>query len=141
MSDIATRVEGHAGRITLTRPQALNALSYEMARAIDNALIGWADDPAVALVLVDAEGERSFCAGGDIREVYERGRQGDFLFARRFWAEEYRMNARIARYPKPFVALAQGYVMGKSRSTCCAAFRRSNQDACWSITPRSTRSG
>lgn len=112
MNDLAIRVEGRAGRITLTRPQALNALSYDMARAIDTALVAWADDPAVALVLVDAEGERAFCAGGDIREIYERGRQGDFLFARRFWAEEYRMNARIARYPKPVVALAQGYVMG-----------------------------
>jgi enoyl-CoA hydratase/carnithine racemase len=112
MSDIAVRVEGRAGRITLTRPEALNALSYEMARAIDEALAAWADDPAVALVLIDAEGERAFCAGGDIQELYERGRQGDFLFARRFWAEEYRMNARIARYPKPYVALMQGYVMG-----------------------------
>jgi enoyl-CoA hydratase/carnithine racemase len=112
MSDVAIRVEGRAGRITLTRPQALNALNYDMARAIDAALIGWATDPEVALVIIDAEGERAFCAGGDIREIYEHGRQGDFHFARRFWAEEYRMNARIAHYPKPFVALAQGYVMG-----------------------------
>ena len=66
----------------------------------------------MALVLIDAEGERAFCAGGDIAEIYARGRQGDFGFARRFWAEEYRMNARIARYPKPYVALMQGFVMG-----------------------------
>ncbi len=112
MSDVAIRVEGRAGRITLARPQALNALNYEMVRAIDAALAAWAAEPGVALVLVDAEGDRAFCAGGDIREVYEHGRRGDFGFARRFWAKEYRMNARIARYPKPYVALAQGYVMG-----------------------------
>ena len=112
MSDVAIRVEGRAGRITLTRPQALNALNHQMARAIDAALVAWAEDAAVSLILVDAEGERAFCAGGDIREIYEHGRRGDFGFARRFWADEYRMNARIARYPKPFVALAQGYVMG-----------------------------
>jgi enoyl-CoA hydratase/carnithine racemase len=112
MSDIRIRVEGRAGRITLARPQALNALNYEMVRAIDETLTGWADDPAVALIVIDAEGERAFCAGGDIAELYARGRRGDFLFARRFWADEYRMNARIARYPKPYVALMQGYVMG-----------------------------
>ena len=112
MSDIAARKQGRAGRITLTRPQALNALSREMAGAIDAALDAWRDDPEVELVLIDALGERAFCAGGDIREIYETGRLGDFGFARRFWAEEYRMNAKIARYPKTFVALAQGYVMG-----------------------------
>jgi enoyl-CoA hydratase/carnithine racemase len=112
MTGVRIRVEGRAGRVTLARPEALNALNYEMVRAIDGALTGWAGDPRVALVLIDAEGERAFCAGGDIAELYGRGRQGDFFFARRFWAEEYRMNARIARYPKPYVALMKGYVMG-----------------------------
>lgn len=112
MSDIDIRTEGRAGRITLTRPRALNALTHAMARAIAAALEAWADDPAVALVLIDAEGERAFCAGGDIAEVYASGRRGDFARARRFWAEEYRMNARIAGYPKPYVALLHGFVMG-----------------------------
>jgi enoyl-CoA hydratase/carnithine racemase len=112
MSDISIRIEGRAGRITLQRPNVLNALSYDMTRAIEEALVCWAHDPSVALVLIDAAGDRAFCAGGDIQELYERGRIGDFMFARRFWADEYRMNARIARYPKPYVALAQGYVMG-----------------------------
>ncbi len=112
MTGIHIRVEGRVGRITLTRPKALNALSHAMAGAIDRALVAWADDPAVALVLIDAEGERAFCAGGDIAAVYETGRRGDFDRARRFWAEEYRMNARIARYPKPYVALLHGFVMG-----------------------------
>jgi enoyl-CoA hydratase len=112
MSEVRIRVDGRAGRITLTRPQALNALTHEMARAIDAALVGWAEDPAVALVVIDAEGPRAFCAGGDIASIYADGRQGDFAPAQRFWAEEYRMNARIARYPKPFVALLHGFVMG-----------------------------
>ncbi len=110
--EIRTRVEGRAGRITLTRPQALNALSLGMVHAIDAALAAWADDPAVDLVLIEGEGPRAFCAGGDIADVYRSGRRGDFEHGRRFWADEYRMNARIARYPKPYVALMQGYVMG-----------------------------
>ena len=110
--DVFLRREGRAGRITLTRPQALNALTHAMVREIDAALLDWADDPAVALVLVDAIGPRAFCAGGDIADVWRSGRRGDFDEGRRFWAEEYRMNARLAAYAKPTVALMQGFVMG-----------------------------
>ena len=112
MSDVSIRIEGRAGRITLTRPTALNALTHEMCRAIDAALIAWADDPAVPVVLIDAEGPRAFCAGGDIAAMYHAGRAGDFELARRFWRDEYRMNARIAAYPKPVVAFLHGFVMG-----------------------------
>lgn len=112
MADISIRVEGRAGRITLTRPQALNALSHAMALAIDAALAGWQDDPAVDLVLIDGEGPRAFCAGGDIVETWREGRGGDFAGGRRFWRDEYRMNARIAGFPKPYVALMHGYTMG-----------------------------
>lgn len=106
------RKEGAAGRITLARPEALNALTLDMVRAIDAALAAWAGDASVRLVLIDAEGERAFCAGGDIAQVYHTGRAGDFDAARRFWREEYVMNARIARFPKVVVALMQGFVMG-----------------------------
>ncbi len=112
MSDIRIRVEGFAGRITLARPQALNALTYGMIAAIADAAGRWRDDPAVRLVIIDADGERAFSAGGDIQQVYEQGRRREFGPARRFWADEYRLNAAIAAYPKPWVALAQGYVMG-----------------------------
>lgn len=112
MSDIRVRVEGVVGRITLARPQALNALTYEMIAAIEAAALRWSDDAGVRLVLIDGEGERAFCAGGDIQQVYDRGRRGDLAAARRFWADEYRLNARIAAYPKPWVALCQGFVMG-----------------------------
>jgi enoyl-CoA hydratase/carnithine racemase len=110
--EIVTRIDGRAGRITLTRPQALNALSLAMVHAIDAAVAEWAENPAVRLVLIEGEGPRAFCAGGDIADVYRSGRRGDFEDGRRFWADEYRMNARIFRLDKPFVALMQGYVMG-----------------------------
>lgn len=112
MTDLAIRTEGRTGRVTLTRPQALNALTHAMVREIDAALAGWAGDDGIALVLLDAEGPRAFCAGGDIAEVYASGRRGDFATGAAFWADEYRMNARIAGYPKPVVALMQGFVLG-----------------------------
>ncbi len=112
MSDVAIRVEGRAGRITLNRPQALNALKLPMVQAVDAALDAWAEDPAVSHVVIDAAGERAFCAGGDIRLLYEAARTGDVATARAFFAAEYAMNARIARFPKPYVALMDGVVMG-----------------------------
>ncbi|MGY6409572.1 MAG: 3-hydroxyisobutyryl-CoA hydrolase [Alkalilacustris sp.] len=112
MIDVAIRIEGRAGRITLTRPKALNALTHGMVRAIDAALIAWAGDPAVAVVVIDAEGERAFCAGGDIAAIHATGSRGDYGPARAFWREEYRMNARLGAYGKPVVALMQGFVMG-----------------------------
>ena len=124
MADIHIRIEGRAGRITLTRAQALNALSYEMCRAIDAALRGWADDPSVALVVLDADGEKAFCAGGDIAEMYATGRAGDFGYGRRFWADEYRMNARLAEYDKPVVSFLQGFVMGGGVGVGCHASHR-----------------
>ncbi len=119
MADILTRIDGRAGRITLNRPQALNALSPEMSVALEEALIGWAADPAVALVLIDAAGDRAFCAGGDIAQVYAEGRAGSSAGARAFWRQEYRMNARLAEYPKPVVSLMQGYTMGGGVGVGC----------------------
>ncbi|MDP2063010.1 MAG: enoyl-CoA hydratase/isomerase family protein [Phaeovulum sp.] len=112
MSDIVTRIEGRAGRITFARPAALNALSHPMALAIEAALDAWRHDSAVALVLIDAEGERAFCAGGDIAAMYHACKAGEFATSRAFWRDEYRMNAKIAEYPKPVVAFMQGFVMG-----------------------------
>ena len=112
MDDLTIRTAGRAGRITFTRPKALNALTHAMARAIHDALDGWRDDPAVALVIIDAEGDRAFCAGGDIAAVYHAGRAGDHQVGRNFFRDEYRMNAAIADFPKPIVAFMQGFVMG-----------------------------
>ena len=112
MDDLNIRKSGRAGRITFTRPKALNALSHEMALAIHDALDGWRDDPQVELVIIDAEGDRAFCAGGDIAAVYRAGLAGDHALGQRFFADEYRMNAAIADYPKPIVAFMGGFVMG-----------------------------
>ncbi len=122
--DIIIRTQGRAGRITLNRPRALNALSYDMCLAIDAALRQWRDDPDVALVIIDAAGERAFCAGGDIQEMYDTGTRGDYSYGQRFWADEYRMNARIARFPKPYVALMQGFTMGGGVGVGCHGSHR-----------------
>ncbi len=124
MTDVHIRHEGRAGRITLDRGHALNALSYEMCLDIDAALRAWAADDSVALVVIDATGNRAFCAGGDLEEMYITGRAGDHEYGRRFWADEYRMNARIAEYPKPIVTLMQGFTLGGGVGLGCHASHR-----------------
>lgn len=123
-AEIHIRKEGRAGRITLDRPKALNALTYEMALAIEAALDAWRDDAAVDLVIIDALGDKAFCAGGDIQKLYDTGRAGDFAYGRTFWADEYRLNAKIAEYPKPYVALMQGFVMGGGVGISCHGSHR-----------------
>jgi len=122
--DIDIRIEGRAGRITLTRPEALNAMTYDMCMAIDAALRDWRDDPAVALVLFDATGDKAFCAGGDIAELYATGRAGDFAYGRTFWRDEYRMNALLFEYPKPVVSFLQGFTMGGGVGIGCHGSHR-----------------
>lgn len=112
MQDLNIRISGKAGRITFTRPKALNALSHDMALEIQAALDAWRDDPAVSLVVIDAEGDRAFCAGGDIAAVYRAGISGDHSVGRAFFRDEYLLNATIAEYPKPIVAFMQGFIMG-----------------------------
>jgi len=124
MSDINIRITGCAGRITLTRPHALNAMTYDMATAIETALDAWVDDNAVKLVIIDAEGDKAFCAGGDIQQLYDTGRAGDFAYGQRFWRDEYRLNAKIAEYPKPYVAFMQGFTMGGGVGISCHGSHR-----------------
>ncbi len=121
MADVDIRIDGCAGRITLNRPEALNALSYAMCLAIDVALKAWQDDPRVALVLIDAAGGRAFCAGGDLSEMYATGTVGNHAYGQRFWADEYRMNARIAEYPKPVISFLHGFTMGGGVGLGCHA--------------------
>ncbi|MDJ0612891.1 MAG: enoyl-CoA hydratase/isomerase family protein [Rhizobiaceae bacterium] len=110
--DIHIRISGCTGRITLTRPEALNAMTYDMCMAIGAALSEWQDNPEIQLVVIDAEGERSFCSGGDIADLYATGKAGDYAYGRKFWADEYRINAQIKNYTKPYVAIMDGIVMG-----------------------------
>ncbi len=110
--DVIIRREGAAGRITLNRPGALHGLTTEMCVAMHAALLAWRDDPAVKLVLVDhAPGTRGFCAGGDIRQLYE-DIASDPASADAFFEIEYRLNALIKSYIKPYVAFVDGVVMG-----------------------------
>lgn len=111
-AEVIIRKEGAAGRITLNRPKALNALTHGICLETLKALDAWTDDPDVALVLIGAAGERAFCAGGDIAQVYHAGREGNYALGRDFWRDEYVMNARLAEYGKPVVSLMHGFVMG-----------------------------
>jgi 3-hydroxyisobutyrate dehydrogenase len=124
MSDISICITGKAGRITLTRPQALNAMTYEMCLAIETAFDTWREDEAVKLIVLDAEGERAFCSGGDISDLYAAGRRGDFTFGQKFWADEYRLNHKIFHYPKPVVSFLQGFTMGGGVGIGCHGSHR-----------------
>ena len=110
-SDLIVRREGTAGIIRLNRPKALNAMTYEMSQGIDAALDRFETDPAVSVVILEGAGERGLCAGGDIRGLYESSKAGGDL-GKVFWRQEYVMNARISKYPKPYVAFMDGLVMG-----------------------------
>ena len=114
-ADCLIRREGRAGRITLNRPAALNALTYSMIGDIAAALAAWRTDPAVELVILDGAGDRALCAGGDVISLYDasaRGSKPDPALAAAFWRDEYRLNAAIKHYPKPYVAIMDGIVMG-----------------------------
>jgi len=100
---------GAAALVTLTRPAALNAITHRMVLALSRALDSWEDDPGVALVVVRGEG-RAFSAGGDVMHVYEGRKAGKPPVD--FFADEYRLNARIDRFKKPYIALVDGIVMG-----------------------------
>ena len=102
---------GRAGIITLNRPKALNALTLAMVRQIHPQMQAWEGDDDIAVVIVRAAGDKAFCAGGDIRALYDWGRAGDASFLD-FYREEYRLNTYIKRYPKPYVALMTGITMG-----------------------------
>lgn len=99
------------GHATLNRPRAINALDHDMVRVLDDALTRWERDDAVSVVLLDGAGDRGLCAGGDIRAIRASAVDGDSQAAD-FWRDEYHLNARIARYAKPYVALMDGVVMG-----------------------------
>jgi len=110
-AEILFEKRGRAGVVTLNRPKALNALNAGMVAQMHPQLARWAADPSVELVVIRASGEKAFCAGGDIRALHDWGKAGDPAM-RAFYHDEYRLNAFIKRYPKPYVALVDGIVMG-----------------------------
>jgi enoyl-CoA hydratase len=111
-ADILFERRGTAGIVILSRPQALNAVTHAMVCALTEQLAAWADDRAVTRVIMTAAGTRAFSAGGDLKAIYELGRSGHYDGALAFWWDEYRLNALIKRYRKPYVALIDGVVMG-----------------------------
>ena len=109
--DLIARSEGSAGIIRLNRPKAINAVTLEMFHDIDKALDAFEADPAVAVILLEGAGERGLCAGGDIRALWESSKvKGDL--GKILWRDEYILNARIKKFPKPYVAFMDGIVMG-----------------------------
>ncbi|MGK4579166.1 enoyl-CoA hydratase/isomerase family protein [Kitasatospora sp. HPMI-4] len=110
--DVVLERNGRLARIVLNRPKALNALTHAMVLRISEALDSWEHDDGVATVVITGAGERGLCAGGDIVAIHRAATGGDPRAAEEFWRDEYRLNARIARYPKPYVAVMDGIVMG-----------------------------
>ncbi|MEU6480380.1 enoyl-CoA hydratase/isomerase family protein [Streptomyces sp. NPDC047017] len=111
-ADVLLRRTGRAAHIVLNRPRALNALTHPMVSRVDEALTAWERDPAVETIVLMGAGERGLSAGGDVRAIHDDARDGDGTATAAFWRDEYHLNARIARFPKPYVALMDGIVMG-----------------------------
>src|SRR6188768_2523624 len=110
-SDLIARREGSAGVIRLNRPKAINAVTLEMFRDVDKALDVFEADPDIAVILLEGAGERGLCAGGDIRALWESSKaKGDL--GKILWRDEYILNARIKKFPKPYVSFMDGIVMG-----------------------------
>lgn len=109
---VLVRKEGALGRLTLNRPEAINALGYDMILQLTEALNAWITDTDVQIVLIDGAGERGMCAGGDVRALHGQIVAGRADETTEFFRAEYALNALIAEYPKPLVALADGITMG-----------------------------
>jgi enoyl-CoA hydratase len=121
---------GGAGFVILDRPKALNALTLPMVRKIAEALDAFEGDDGVERVVVVSGGGRAFCAGGDIRRIYEQGKAGDHAAQLAFWREEYQLNRRIKRYTKPYVSLIDGIVMGGGVGLCVHGSHRVASENC-----------
>lgn len=109
--DILLSGTNGVGRVTLNRPKAINSLNHVMVTGLQNALDGWESDANVHTILLTGAGDRGLCAGGDVIAIYHSART-DGADARSFWWDEYLLNAHIGNFPKPYVALMDGIVMG-----------------------------
>ena len=110
-AEVLVERHGQLGQLILNRPQAMNALNHAMVKAVAQALDDWETDDGVTTVLISGAGERGLCAGGDIVSIYHDARTGGNE-SEQFWRDEYHLNARIHRYPKPIVTLMDGVVLG-----------------------------
>jgi len=109
--EVLAEVRNHIGHLTLNRPAGLNALTLGMVRRLQQQLDTWALDPHIHAVVLRGAGEKAFCAGGDIRSLYDSYKQGETLHED-FFVEEYALDLTIHRYRKPIVALMDGFVLG-----------------------------
>ncbi len=109
--DLVVGVENGLATVLLNRPKALNALTHEMCVELHGHLTAWAADPSVRALVIEGAGEKAFCAGGDIRKLYDEGRAGG-RYPYDFYYDEYRLNALVKHFPKPYIALIDGIVMG-----------------------------
>ena len=109
-SSLLHQIAGPVGIAMLNRPTVLNVIDMELIKALYARLEMWRADPAIKAVLVRGAGDRAFCAGGDVRAVYEH--RGDDAFMHEVYRVEYILDDAIARYPKPYIVLMSGIVMG-----------------------------
>ena len=110
--DIATRIEGHAGIISLNRPSALHALTLEMVHAMTDVLVKWQTSKKVKCIVIDHAEGRGFCAGGDIAFLRNSALNDEGKSGRQFFHDEYQLNHLLFTYPKPVVAFMDGITMG-----------------------------
>lgn len=111
-SDILFKLEKPMGIITLNRPQTLNALTFDMIKALRSLLLAWLHNREVQIVVLQSSNEKAFCAGGDLRSVYDAHRQKEENFLDQFFREEYTLNYLIHEYPKPIISFINGIAMG-----------------------------
>jgi enoyl-CoA hydratase/carnithine racemase len=110
-NEVLAEVRNHIGHLTLNRPAGLNAITLDMVRSLQQQLDAWAADPQVNAVVLRGAGEKAFCAGGDIRSLYDSFKSGDTLHED-FFVEEYALDLAIHHYRKPVLALMDGFVLG-----------------------------
>ncbi|MCP9337522.1 enoyl-CoA hydratase/isomerase family protein [Stutzerimonas xanthomarina] len=108
---VLIEVRNRVGYLTLNRPAGLNAVTLPMVRMLHEQLQAWADDPDVVAVVLRGAGEKAFCAGGDIRSLYDSYQNGDTLHGE-FFEQEYTLDQYIHAYSKPLLALMNGFVLG-----------------------------
>ena len=123
MDTLEIEIINKVGLIKLNRPDSLNALTYEMIQKIEHTLDDWITE-SIDFIILEAAGERAFCAGGDIADLYESGLKKNYTYSQLFWLDEYRLNEKIANYPKPIISFLQGFTMGGGVGLGCHVSHR-----------------
>ena len=120
---VLVEVRNGVGHLTLNRPAGLNALNLDMVRQLRKQLDAWQSDDQIRVLVLRANGEKAFCAGGDIRSLHDSYLAGDGMYMT-FFQEEYALDQLLHAYPKPIVALMDGFVLGGGMGLAQAASHR-----------------